>query len=118
VGGSGIVFSAEAGPLLTEWPLYPVAWLFLLPFAIASFWGLALPPFLAVMFYGLVLKEWNRWIGASLIAIAFSGTVLIGFDYNPFTTREPILPLALTLGTALLILLAGSLWSWWFRRFR
>jgi len=117
-GGSGIVFAAVLESVHMDWVLYPVAWMFLVPYTIVHLCGFAFLPFLAVMSYDLVLKEWNRWVGAPLIAIAFSCTVLICTDYNPLTTREPLLPVALAMGTALLLLLAGGLWSWAFRRFR
>jgi len=116
VGGSMIVFAAQWGSLRMEWPFYLVAWLFLLPYTVAKLWGLALLPVLAVMLYGLVVKEWNRWVGAALVALAFSGTVLVCLRLNPFESREPVLPFILTLGTALIVLLAGSLLCWWRRR--
>ena len=107
VGGSVIVFAADWGSLRTEWALYFTAWLFLLPYTVARIWGLALLPFLAGLLYGLVVKDWNRWISASLVAIAFSGTVLVCMPFNPFESREPVLPFVLTMGAAFLVLFTG-----------
>jgi len=116
VGGSIIFFAEKSGHLGTEWGLYAVAWIFLIPYTIAKLWGIALLPFLGVMLYGLVMKEWNRWVGASLIAIVFSSTVLFCSGFHSLECRETALPFILTMGSALLVLFLGSIWGRIWRR--
>ena len=111
VGGTLIVLAAEAGGLQFFKPACLVGWMVLIPFAVARLWGLLLLPFLGVMLYGLVWRDWNRLVGAALVAIALSAATLLSARKNPFETPESGLAFGLALGAAVLLLFSGIAWE-------
>lgn len=94
----------------TAWYWYPIATVFLVPYAMYKLWGLLLMPLYGVLFYGLVWSEWNRVLCFAILAMATSLVMLISFGENPlsesgtawrFLIVEGILG-ALLIGSALL----------------
>ena len=107
VGGTLIVLASEVGGLQFFRLACLVGWMVLLPYTVARLWGLLLLPFLGVMLYGLIWRDWNRLAGAALVAIALSATVLVSARKNPFETPESGLAFGLAMGAALLFLFSG-----------
>lgn len=110
VGGSIIVF-AELLQKPGAWPWFLVAWIVLVPTTIAKLWGLLLAPFLGIMLYGLIWREWNRLISASAIALAFAVIVWLSHGFNPFAELDRVLYRGM-FGLFACLLLAGILWEW------
>ena len=110
VGGSMIVFSERLFSAGT-WGWCLVAWLALIPYAIAHSWGLLLAPALGVLLFGAVWFEWNRLIVASVVAILLSTTTLICAKHNPLAEAESALPFLIAMGLALSILAIGATWE-------
>jgi len=112
VGGSIIVFSQGISIVNNwAWSWYLCAWIILIPYTIAKLWGLILAPILAIILHGLVWNEWNRLIGGSLVAILLSVTTFVCARHNPFMARDSGRSFVLTMGTAVLILIAGVTWE-------
>lgn len=104
--GAMIVGSPYAG-YSEVWILYPVAGILLIPFLLTSLWGLLFVPFLIVMFFGMLWGEWNRLIGATVVAIGLAiGTFLVA-RANPFAEW----PTTIGFGLAFLALGAGIAWE-------
>jgi len=61
-----------------------VNWMMMIVYTLTHLWGLLFVPFLAIMFYGLVWKEWNRFVGIGVITIATTATWLLCKQKNPF----------------------------------
>jgi hypothetical protein len=88
-----------------------LAWMALIPYTIAKLWGLLLAPILAVLFFGLIWKGWNRFLGASLVAILLSSTTLLCSKHDPFQQEER-LPFLVTMGSAVAVCILAIIWEW------
>ncbi|NCA82561.1 MAG: hypothetical protein EOM72_07400 [Opitutae bacterium] len=115
VGGTLIV-AAQAGSILQgDGAAYLIGWMFLVLRAMADLRGLVLLPFLGIMLFGLVWRDWNRLAGAALVALVLAGISFLTADCNLFAEPESTRRLALTAGPAVLLLLAGLAREIWAR---
>lgn len=106
--GSVIVFAQQVDASHDlSWLM--VAWLVLIPYAIANVWGLLLVPFLGAMLVGLIWRDWNRLPSAAGIAVVYAGLVLLSAEHNPFDDPVSARNFSLTMGSAILILLVSLL---------
>ncbi len=112
VGGSIIVFSQSIS-IFGEWTWtwYLCAWIILVPYTIAKLWGLILAPILAIILYGIVWNDWNRLIGGSSVAILLSITTFICAKHNPFKAYDSGRSFLITMGIAIILLMAGVTWE-------
>ena len=81
-GTAAAVFVKE-GVGLAAWGLL-IAPLVLVPYSIGELWGLLLLPIYGAMFYGLVWRDWNRLVGASVLALATATALLVSLGGGPF----------------------------------
>ena len=106
IGGSIIADLQSYHTSETFWLCF-VTWPLLIVYTIAHLWGLLLTPFLAIMFYGLIWKGWNRLVGASAIAIASATTWLLCKEINPFRNFKDGIIFCISMGVPISLLLIG-----------
>jgi hypothetical protein len=83
---------------LFTWPL-------LYLYTLQYFWGFPLIIFSAIMFFGLVWLDWNRFFGYGALSLAATGTWLLCKMQNPFSSFADSLVFVISISIA-----AGSLW--------
>lgn len=116
VGGTLIVAAQNGSILQGDGSAYWIGWMFLVLRAMADLRGIVLLPFLGIMLFGLVWRDWNRPAGAALIALALAGISFLTESCNPFAEPESTRRLALAAGPAVLLLLAGLAREIWARQ--
>jgi hypothetical protein len=104
IGGSIIADFQSYHTSETFWLCF-VMWPLLIVYTIVHLWGLFLAPFLAIMFYGLIWKEWNRLLCSSLIAITSAITWLLCQEINPFSNIKDGLIFCISMGVPISLLL-------------
>lgn len=110
-GGGIIVFSGLFCNDLASWPLYLNVWLALIPYTIANLWGVLLAPILGTLLFGVIWREWNRFITAASVAILLSTTTLLCSKHNPLHNPAEAKPFMITMGLALTLLILGVAWE-------
>lgn len=89
---------------LANWPLLVI-------YTLAHLWGLLLLPFLAFMFYGLVWREWNRFVGIGGITIASAITWLLCTHHNPFATVADTITFSISMTLAISFVTTGLVYE-------
>ena len=84
-----------------------IIWPLLIVYTLAHLWGLLLVPFLAIMFYGLVWREWNRLVGIGAISIATTTKWLLSKQHNPFGTVTDSITFTISIAVAVCFIWMG-----------
>jgi hypothetical protein len=84
-----------------------ILWPMMIVYTMAHMWGLLLFPFLAIMFYGLVWREWSRCIVIGVISIATATTWLLCKKHNPFGNFEDAITFSISMAVALGLIFIG-----------
>ena len=85
---------------LISWPLMVI-------YTMAHMWGLLLLPFLGIMFYGLVWRDWSRCIGIGVISIATATTWLLCKRHNPYGNIEDSITFSISIAVAMCLIIIG-----------
>jgi hypothetical protein len=86
--GGAIMVQPEWAVVSEQWFWCLFAWAGYIPYTMARLWGLILVPFLAVIFFGLIWRDWNRLVGACSVAIALATAMFLADKRNLFEDVE------------------------------